>query len=845
MNIFETFERQALRWSRRTAMEYQRENGEVEVFSYTQVLAQAQRYAQILQRLGICPGDRVAILSESCPQWSIAYLAVEKLCATAVLLDASLPQPELARLLDFSEVRAVWSSPTAAKKLSGTFESLVVLDITSGETLWGGSEAPETVTPGDPSVSTVLFSSGTTRTASGIMHGHDQLILTAASTVKENRLNHRDRYLAILPNSHIYGLICQLFGPLMTGASVRFLESLSAPSILQAFAQYHPTILPAVPKVFELLHTQVIRKVEANPKTQRLFAKLFPLCLKLRQKTGVNLGKLLFHSIHQGFGGALRILCSAGAPMKQETAEFYMGTGFRLLITYGATETNIPTIGNRGRNLTTDSCGKPYPGIEVSLSEAGELLIRSPYMMMGYFKDPEATRAAFDKDGWILSGDLGSIDPKGNIHINGRCKENIVLSTGKKVTPDDIERLYNGLAQLKELVICGIPVEGEGYDAVHAFAVAQPGKEAQAMEALRQRSAEMAHHLQLSKIHLVEEIPRTSLQKPKRYLLRKRALEQQEPTSSGTSSTSTPALDIPSMVSEIVARIAGVQPQDLSPQTRLFMDLAIDSLGAIDLSLELQEKCHVQLGHLLKKDTTLAQLVEWAGKKGGAAVPSDEESDYPKQKKCKDYALFHMVQKLFACVYHVNIQNQSVLPEDKGYIICANHVSNFDYIYLTLHFEKERFLKFCCMAKKELMSKKPLSKYLARICGMIPVDRGGMVVDAMENVRQRLQERWGVLIHPEGTRSKNGLMTHFKKGAAILAIEAGVPIIPAYIKGGYEIYPRWRKLPRLINWQKLRKFRVEVIYGDPISPKGKTPEELIALVEQAVRSLSLKNTVVS
>jgi len=128
---------------------------------------------------------------------------------------------------------------------------------------------------------------------------------------------------------------------------------------------------------------------------------------------------------------------------------------------------------------------------------------------------------------------------------------------------------------------------------------------------------------------------------------------------------------------------------------------------------------------------------------------------------------------------------------------------------------------------------------MARIAGMVPVDRGGMVMDAMSNVKDKLQEKWGVLIHPEGTRSKDGMMARFKKGAAILAIESGASIIPAYIKGGYEIYPRTRKLPKLFDWKKMKKYSVEVIYGEPISPSCLTAEELTLKVEQAVRSLSL------
>ncbi|MEG2038008.1 MAG: lysophospholipid acyltransferase family protein, partial [Ruthenibacterium sp.] len=114
------------------------------------------------------------------------------------------------------------------------------------------------------------------------------------------------------------------------------------------------------------------------------------------------------------------------------------------------------------------------------------------------------------------------------------------------------------------------------------------------------------------------------------------------------------------------------------------------------------------------------------------------------------------------------------------------------------------------MAKKELFRDNWFSRGMANVCGMIPIDRSGIVAEAMSSVREKLQEKWGVLIHPEGTRTTDGQLGAFKNGAAVLAIEANVPVVPAYIKGGYEVFPCWRKRPLLFNWKKMRKYEVEV-----------------------------------
>ncbi|MEG0615506.1 MAG: 1-acyl-sn-glycerol-3-phosphate acyltransferase, partial [Oscillospiraceae bacterium] len=336
------------------------------------------------------------------------------------------------------------------------------------------------------------------------------------------------------------------------------------------------------------------------------------------------------------------------------------------------------------------------------------------------------------------------------------------------------------------------------------------------------------------------EIPKTSLQKPKRFLLKQMIVSGEE--FHEIMDAKPAGNNVTAAVREAIARVSG--SKDFSDDTRLFQELAIDSLGALDLACEIDEKCGVYLEHLLHKDMTVGELIECVISPvvGEQAPP---ENPYPMRKKKFAYQFFCIFRNLIRGFYKVKVKNDTVLPENSGYIICANHVSNFDYLYLTLNFKKERFLKFCCMAKKELFRKNAFSKLLANICGMIPVDRGGLVADTMEAINGKLKEKWGILIHPEGTRSGNGKMGAFKNGAAVIAIDADVPIVPAYIRGGFDIFPRTKKLPFLYNWKAKCKYQVDVIYGEPILPAGKSPEELMNAIKAAITLLSSSETVVA
>lgn len=846
MNIYDAVYQVNCSHPEKRAMSIALENGENRVYTYGEVFQKTELYAGRLASFGVRAGDRVAFVCESSPEWTIAFLAVCRLRCTAVLLDASFGGEELADFLQFSDVRAAFFSEKARQKLSMHTFPFPVFHVLDGAVSPGFSACvpdsmPQTPDP-DEEVACILFSSGTTRKAAGILHTHDALIETTRMTLEVQGLKSDDRYLGILPNSHIYGLVCLVLGPALSGAAVHYIESVSAEAVLGAFQSYHPTVLPAVPKVYELFMTQILRRINANPATRLLFKTFFPLCLKKRRKNGSLLGKRLFKSIHEGFGGSLQYLCSAGAPLSKEVADFYYGTGFDILITYGATETNIPTVGNIPGCIRTDSCGKPYPAVTLKRSESGELLVKSPYRMKGYFRDEVATRAAFTDDGYFKTGDLCEIDEAGFVRVTGRSKENIVLPSGKKVTPDDLEEKYAALEGVSEFVICGVPRESADGDEIHAFLVLEDDtpetREAVAAQ-VRARGADVHRNMRVAKLHFVREIPRTSLQKPKRYLLRQQALEQRQAGMLSPEATVPEAVsDVALFVRNAVARVANVEPESVLPTTRIFEELSVDSLSSIDLALTIEEHYHVNLENRFTASMTVADLV--AALEDPAAAPGAAEETgtaYPKEKTVGDYLVYAFFRNLARTCYRMRFHGVENVPQSGGFILCANHVAKLDYLYISAAFPKDRFMRLCCMAKKELFRKDPFSKKLIRIAGMVPVDRSGVNMKTMAALKEKLQAGWGVVIHPEGTRSADGIFRDMKNGASVLAVDVEVPIVPVYVSGAYAIFPKGAKWFRVFDWRHMRKFPLDVYFGAPIASKEKDVQTLTAEVRDAILSL--------
>ena len=847
MNIFKTIYECNKNHPSKLALSVTMDDGSTRAYTYGDVFAKANEYGDRLLSAGVKEGDRVAIACEGTPEWTIAFLAVCKIKCTAALIDASLGSAELKSFIDRSDVRAAFLSPKTFGKFAEfpdyKFPVFNVYDCTVFDGCRNSVEEEPTSDP-SPEIATIIYSSGTTRRAAGIMHTHESLIKTTQMTLNVQELVETDRYLAIIPNSHIYGVICLVLGPHIIGADVHYIETLGAEAILKAFKEYKPTVLSAVPKVYELFMTQILRKINDNPATALMFKTFYPICEKSRRKNGKLLGKKIFKSIHDGFGGSLRVLCSAGAPIKKEVADFYYAAGFNIMITYGASETNIPTIGNTPEDITTDTCGVPYPPISLKISDEGEMLIKSPYMMVGYFRDEEATKEAFDKDGWFKTGDLGNIDEQGHVHVTGRLKENIVLATGKKIAPDDIEAKYADLPGVKELVICGVPVKNADYDEVHAFVVPEI-LSADSFDSIRkeitERGSSLIQNMRVVKTHFVEEIPRTSLQKPKRYLLKNKALEGND--AADEKMIEEKSADIESRVISVIARIANADKNDISLSTKVFSDLAIDSLSSITLALELEDEFKVNIEPYYHDDMTVADIVA-ALEGNGKQVNSIGKSgvSYPQDKNGGDYAAYSFFKNLAKSFYKINVSGTEHIPQKGGFIICANHVSKIDFLFISLALSKERYMKLCCMAKKELFRNDPFSRKLIKSAGMVPVDRGGMNSSSMENLKKRLEENWGVIIHPEGTRSEDGIFRKIKSGAGALAVETDTPVIPVYIDGAYNIFPKSGKMPKLYDWKHNKKYRLSVTFGKPISPDGLTTEEMTEKIESAISALQKENS---
>jgi long-chain acyl-CoA synthetase len=463
-------------------------------------VARVRHVALGLVALGIKSGDRVALLSENRPEWSITDLAILSLGAVNVPIYTTQAVDQVEYILSDSGTRALFVSgkkvfkharkaldnlslpvkliffdPDAAEELNaaGTPTVPVTGAITLAELEATGAdrdrEQPHafadhlaTIRPTD--LATIIYTSGTTGEPKGVMLSHESFISNVLAITAGLPINSRDSALSVLPLSHIFErtgfyIFCY------NGVSVYYCGSFD--QVGEHLREVRPTIMTAVPRLFEKVYHRIVKKgTSAKGWRRKVFLRALdvghryaelqdkrrriPRSLALQQKLA---DKLVFSKWREGVGGRLRYFVSGGAPLSPALSYAFLAAGIPVLQGYGATETCIVSA-NRPDNNLVGSVGEPFAGIELAIAADGEIIIRGPNLMIGYYGHPEATAEVL-KDGWFSTGDVGHIDDQGRLHITDRKKDLFKLSNGKYVAPQLLESLIKESEFASQVVVVG------------------------------------------------------------------------------------------------------------------------------------------------------------------------------------------------------------------------------------------------------------------------------------------------------------------------------------------------------------------------------------------------------
>ena len=462
-----------------------KENGDYEFQTYAQIAARVKNVAGALLELGLQRGERAAILAENAPQWAIMDLACQMCGVIVVPLYSTLPANQVETILSDSGATLVLVSGANQRakvdkirdalpelKHIWSYEEFDAIEARGAAFLEQNPTLFEQTWPAayPDDVATIIYTSGTTGVPKGVMLTHKNLVSNAEAICKITpHLGEYDRFLSFLPLAHIYERTAGQFFPLRLGASVAYCESLF--TVDKDMQAAHPTVMTCVPRLYESSREKLFSAAKAMPEKR---AKTYLAALELATKAGAHQGqipgapalsllekikfkiydKLVYAKIREKFGGKLKHFVSGGAPIAPELGALFVGLGLETLEGYGLTETSPVIAVNRPFGPQLGTVGPPLPGVEVKIAADGEIVVRAPSVMKGYWNKPDETREVLTRDGWFHTGDIGELND-GVLKITDRKKDLLVLANGKKVAPQPIELRLQESKYIAQAVLLG------------------------------------------------------------------------------------------------------------------------------------------------------------------------------------------------------------------------------------------------------------------------------------------------------------------------------------------------------------------------------------------------------
>ncbi len=838
------------------------EGDAVREYTYGQLYRSSLAVARWLQTQGVEKGERVALLLENRPQWPLAYFGTLLAGAVAVPLDPVSRWDHIQYVLEQTQTQVIFTFPQAPLsqlQQMPFLKRIVVVGETGGaggkivsfaEVLEssGSEEGLPVARPDD--LASIIFTSGTTGIPKGVMLTHRNFAANCRAIAKLNAIRPEDNLLSILPLHHAFPFTATLLLPLFSRVKITYLDTLKAEAILRCIKEQKVTILVVTPQVLQHFYQGMQRRLQAIPWPLRpLLRAYLHFSWRVSQVLVVNPAQPLLQKFRSALGEQFRFFVSGGAKLPESLAENFARLGFTVLEGYGLTETAPVVTINPPEAPRLGSAGWPLEGVEVRILNpdadgVGEVLIRGDNVMQGYYRNETATLEVL-KDGWLHSGDLGYLDRDGYLFIQGRIKDIIVLSSGKNVSAEEVGRHYLQASSVKEIFVTTDAQEEK------LAAVVVPDLDffrktgetdiySKVKWDLDLLSQSLEPYKRVKDFVLIqEELPKTRLGKVKIYEAQRIYQER----AGKRYAKKKPALEEGlSPVGEVVVEVLARQIGDprISLDDHLELDLGMDSLGLVELLAALEGRFNLKIrDDEFTGILTVRELIGFVEEKKPEAAREPEEEIAVWDTILRTDPAPALLQKIgmngglaarmvtkgltavlgswFRWMFSVQVCGQERL-QGQGYILCPNHASFLDGFLIAYAVGPRRHHLFSLGYSRYFDI--PVVRTLSKMMRIIPVDSARNVVAAMQVSSYILRNGQVLCVFPEGSRSPTGELGPFKKGAAILAKELEVKLVPVYIQGSYEAWPTGATWPRPHpirvlfgrehSWEELKKRGLEV-----------------------------------
>lgn len=855
------------RYGEKTAVFALQRNG-LETWSFAQLVSAAQRLAAGLIKAGVPPGAPVLVCAPNSPAWLIACFALLAVAAIPVLVDTQLGDEDLRQVLRDSETQWGFTTANLARRLireQGNFSmKLILLDADIEDPRSWRSYLTEpsadslnqfsSANPTDPAV--LFYTSGTTGAPKGVPLSHRNLTSNVQALLELNLIKDTDRFLLPVPLHHVYAFTVGMLGPLTAGTSIVFPRSLTGPQIVRALHVAQATVIIGVPRFYQALYTAIEARIQQRGRwAAALFQRALAFSIALRRRCGLSVGQQLFAPLHKQFAPWLRMMVSAGAAIEPDLAWKLEGVGWQTASGYGLTETSPTLTFNPPVTGRIGAAGRPLPGVELRIaapeeqSQYGEVQAKGPNVFAGYLHLPEKTRAAFTADGYFRTGDLGYLDEDGYLYLVGRTSSMIVMPSGENVWPEYVEETLVQSNYIREV---GVLEQGGRLlalivpeDAV-LHLPKEEGQEVIRAEVERQVRLLPSHHRVADYAVTFDPLPRTHLGKIRRYRLadRYRQAKQQgyqPPTATGPVSISQLAPDDQQLLEDRTAGavwewLAQRFPHArLTPDTHLHLDLDVDSLAWLPLTLELRERIHVNLQEEalsrietvrdLLRESIEAEQVLTVGPSPLELLHQPETLLSAVQKqwlqppgfivRILGAFLSHLNRAFMRWMFRLEVHGLDHLPRHGSFILTPNHVSLLDPQALAAALPEAHRAHTYWGGWTGIMFRSPLMRLVSWAAHVVPVDPEGGPLSSLAFGVAALRKGANLVWFPEGGRSRNGKLQRFRPGIGLVVQVHPAPIVPVWIAGTYEALPYGQRWPR--------RCQITVTFGTPTDPEELQP----------------------
>lgn len=783
-------------------------------WTYGEMGKHAAAFAQILKEEGIQKGDRVILIGFNSPFWVAAFFAIQLRGAVAVPLSPESNQEFIQKIIEQTKAKMMLKSSLVQTERIG-MQTLAIENIPKpqGNTFLS-LDNPEV---DQDDIAEIVYTSGTTGDPKGVMLTHQNLLSNLKASREAISIHSNMRLISILPLFHMFEQMGGMFVPLSAGAQVSYAASLNPNHLKWIFQDDRINRMLAVPEFLRLLFL----RIKARAKEQGKLKELHLLLGIARMIPFLSVRRIIFKHIHQSIGWEMHTIVCGGAPLEKEVGEFWEALGIYILQGYGLTETAPALTTNRYHEREGGSVGKPIEGVSLKIAPDGEILAKGPNVFGGYWGNKEKTNEVFT-EGWLKTGDIGFFDHKGYLHVKGRKKFMIVLSSGEKVYGEDVESELNGEEGVLDSAVVGL--KKAQTEEVHAVLLLKKDNRTDPKEIVARVNKRLLPYQRIQGFSIWphEDFPRTPTRKLKKHEILAQISWNQEEVSLVDGMP--PHL---TKLESIIAQVLQIPLTEVADSKKFLADFQMDSLERIELVARIENELGISVDESeITQHTTIKDLKALVSRKNHKTIrhpfnPIPYAPSVVLARSLLQPLLLYPTLFLFAPMQAKGLERLTNLTHPV--LFFSNHLSTADVPVIFGALPWKLRSKFAVAAGSDVLYEgkslqirfsKTLLEFLVPI---FPFTRRiGQAKSSLEYTGRLIDRGFSILLFPEGQTSKTGEFQPLRQGAGILAIELEVPIVPLKVEGTqYIIPPGPEDAPPRFYWPK--RHPVRVTFGEPFT----------------------------